>query len=250
MAQGFVDVHHHLLYGLDADGPQTREEMTAMIQRAAAEGITVLIATPHVVPGIRFFDAALYQERLAEAREYCESAGICLTILPGAELWYTDFTCSMLQEGRVPALADTRHVLVEFRPDIQFAELEAALRRIAQSGFLPLLAHVERYGCLVRKPSRLQTLKESLPVNFQVNCAALYDSQGWLMRRFLRFALRHALVDAIATDAHNTTSRAADMQRAYRWLENENRIFQQRLLFDGSKPADQFSEEGSTDLTG
>ena len=41
---GFTDYHAHFVYGVD-DGARTREEMFAMLDAAAADGVTRLFAT-------------------------------------------------------------------------------------------------------------------------------------------------------------------------------------------------------------
>ena len=42
----FVDIHCHLLPGID-DGATSWEEALAMARRAVADGITTIVATPH-----------------------------------------------------------------------------------------------------------------------------------------------------------------------------------------------------------
>ena len=50
MTQGLIDIHHHLVYGVD-DGPKTWEDTEAMLCAAEKQGIETIIATPHVFPG-------------------------------------------------------------------------------------------------------------------------------------------------------------------------------------------------------
>lgn len=56
---GYRDIHSHYLYGLD-DGTKTKQEMEAMLDAAQADDISSLFATPHVIPGVRFFDFSAY----------------------------------------------------------------------------------------------------------------------------------------------------------------------------------------------
>ena len=48
---GFTDYHAHFVYGVD-DGAQTREEMYAMLDAAASDGVRHLFATSHSTPGM------------------------------------------------------------------------------------------------------------------------------------------------------------------------------------------------------
>ena len=45
-----IDIHCHLLPGID-DGPPNLEAALALAQALVADGITHVIATPHVFPG-------------------------------------------------------------------------------------------------------------------------------------------------------------------------------------------------------
>ena len=64
---GFVDIHHHLIYGLD-DGAQTWEQTQQMLTRAGENGIRRIIATPHAEPGMRPFPMRELMERIQQAR--------------------------------------------------------------------------------------------------------------------------------------------------------------------------------------
>lgn len=211
---GFTDIHHHLIYGLD-DGPRRMEETCAMLQRAAAQGITHIVATPHVTPGVQKFDRDAFLARLNEARQYCASQHLPLTLHPGAELLYTPLTARLLREGRVPTLGDTPYALVEFSPDVRFDVLEAAVGELLHGGFLPVLAHMERYDCLTRRVKRAIRLKQSCEVYYQVNCSTILGRRGFWANRCVDLLLREQLVDFVATDAHNTETRPARMRSAF-----------------------------------
>ena len=233
MAKRFTDIHHHLLYGID-DGPENRRKMYAMLRRAEEQGVVRIVATPHVTPGVKRFHREQYDKALADARAYCEREGMGIEIFEGAEILYTDQSCRHLQEGRVPTLAGTEFVLVEFSPDVRFDRLYEGLRRLASGGFSPVLAHVERYRCLVRWPSRAVKLKDEINLYYQVNCSTIINPKGFFERRFLRKMLDYELIDAVASDAHNTTSRPLQMRRAWQILRRDYGKEYAGLLTDGS----------------
>ena len=221
MSRGFTDIHHHLLWGMD-DGARSAEEMLAMLRRASGEGIARIIATPHVTPGIKPFDRQRFDRALSEARALCEEERLNVEIFAGAEILYTHQTCRFLRDGRVPTLADTEYVLVEFSPDIPYARLCGALAELLQSGYLPIIAHVERYDCLLRRPSRLLKLRRELDIRCQVNCGTIIRRKGFFVRRFLKKIMDWNLLDAIATDAHHASPpRAANMREAWNILRRE-----------------------------
>ena len=85
---GFTDYHAHFVYGVD-DGAQTREEMYAMLDAAAADGVRHLFATSHSTPGMERFPQEIYDRHLALARAYCTQKGYDLKLEHGSELLYT-----------------------------------------------------------------------------------------------------------------------------------------------------------------
>ena len=185
---GFTDYHAHFVYGVD-DGARTREDMYAMLDAAAADGVSRLFATSHSTPGMEPFPQEIYDRHLALAREYCREKG---------------------------TLGQTSWVLVEFVPDVTAQEVETALREITGAGYRILLAHIERYPCL-KKHGLLQRLRQQYHIRCQVNCSTVLQSGFWLHRQ-LDHWFRAGLVDAISSDAHNCASRPTRMQEAYQKL--------------------------------
>lgn len=233
MKHRFVDIHHHLAYGMD-DGPKSLKQMKQMLKHAAAEGIGVIIATPHATPGVQRFHLEEYHQALADARAYCAEKGLEIEIREGCEILYTDQSPRLLSEGRIPTLCGTDYVLVEFSPDIKYSKLREALDRLLIEGYRPVVAHVERYMCLTNRPSRAEKLKEELDVKFQVNCASIIKNKGLLTRRFIKRMLEQQMIDALGTDAHNVSSRAANMKEAYKIIKKKYGGKYARKLTSGS----------------
>jgi len=233
MKHRFVDIHHHLAYGVD-DGPDSCKQMQKMLKYAAEEDIGVIIATPHATPGVQRFLLDEYRQALADARAYCAGKGLEIEIKEGCEILYTDQTPRLLREGQILTLCETDFVLVEFSPDIKFTKLREALDRLLIEGYRPVVAHVERYACLTNHPSRAEKLRDELDVRFQMNCSSVIKSKGLMMRHFVNQMLEDRLIDALGTDAHNVSSRAANMKEAYKIIKKEYSARYAKLLTNGS----------------
>lgn len=220
MRRGFTDIHHHLIYGVD-DGARDLRTSVKMAELAWKTGTRRIIATPHVTPGIDPIPMEKYQSRLEELREACRKAQIELEILLGAEILYTDMTCGYLGDGRVPTLADTEYVLVEFMPGVRYDALRTALRNILRTGYVPVIAHVERYTCLSSSARRASELKRELDgVLYQMNCSTVIGGRGFFNDLHTRRMLDEGLIDMTASDAHNLRERPTRMREAYQKLRD------------------------------
>ena len=215
---GFTDIHHHLIYGIDADGPKTFQDMCDMMNAARADGIRRIIATPHVTPGIRPFDMDAFLHKVDAAREVCKREGLGLDIDPGAEILYTEMTPRFLKERRIPTMSGSLYVLVEFSPTVPIQTMFRALDNLSRSGYIPILAHAERYHCFTLHFNRTRILKRHINLRFQINCSSILPNSPFMHRRFCAAMLREGGVDIVATDAHNVLHRAVAMRRAYNHL--------------------------------
>ena len=145
-----------------------------------------------------------------------------LRLLLGAEILYTDMTCRLLSEGRVPTLAGTEYVLVEFMPGVRYDALYKALEGILRAGFLPVVAHVERYACLASSPRRAAMLKDELEgVFFQMNSSTILGGRGFFSDLHTRRLLDESLIDIVASDAHNLRERPTRLHEAYQKLRED-----------------------------
>ncbi len=209
----FIDIHHHLIYGVD-DGAKTFEGTQKMIQQAVENQVHAIITTPHVTPGQEPFDFDAYKAHLAETREYLKAEGIDLTLYTGSEVLYTPNTAYQLSEGRVPTLAGTRYLLLEFSPDDTFKYLMDAGTTVAGMGYIPVYAHVERYECL-KKTDQLEKLRDETGGLIQVNAHTVLRKHSFFRQRFIRHIFEDELVDFIATDSHDLPGRDNHMAEAF-----------------------------------
>lgn len=215
-----MDIHHHLAFGVD-DGPKNSKRMFALLDSAVSDGITAIVATPHVTPGVYCFSWGKYRDALQEARRYIREKGYELKLYEGCEILYTNLASKMLVVGEVPTLARTDFVLVEFSPDVRYTFFLEAIEDLSSHGFRPIIAHCERYGCLTLFPSRVRWLKDNYRVYFQINCTTVIHPRGYWQRRFLKKMFKHQLVDIVATDAHNTSSRPVKMKKAWKVIKKK-----------------------------
>ena len=213
-ASALCDIHHHIVWGIDQDGPKTMEDSKAMALAAVRDGITHIVTTPHVMPGIAPFDGERFRQRLAALQSWCRDQGQGLRLYPGAEIFYTPMTVQYLNEGRVPTMNGTAYVLVEFDPGERYEQIRKACGELTAHGYIPILAHTERYTALVRHPKAALALREEFGLAYQVNCSTIIAPKGFFQQRFIKTLLKEGALDHIATDSHNITTRPVRMKEA------------------------------------
>lgn len=234
----YIDIHCHVIWGVD-DGGNTREETFHMLDAAAADGISKIIATPHMTPGVYEFPEKRFQEHMAIAREYIAEKGLDIELDRGAELLYTELTPRLLREGKVPTLVGTNHPLIEFSPTDSWDHIRNALQKVSSAGFSPVIAHMERYPA-VKSIDQVKLLKDSFRSLVQINARTLLKKQPLMRRKFFNRLFEENLVDFIATDTHSMPGRETCMTAGLAALEAQygeeclNRILQKTEYFFGS----------------
>jgi protein-tyrosine phosphatase len=173
---------------------------------ADREGIEGIISTSHSKEA-----AALGREdmqaRLDAVRAAWQDAGLTLRLELGVEIFLQPDTVDDLQAGRLWTLAESRYVLVElpYQPWPLYAE--DALFALQVAGYIPILAHPERYTAIQADPAKMYTLA-ARGVLGQVTAMALTGEQGPGTKRCAETLVRHNLVQFFATDAHRADWRS------------------------------------------
>ncbi len=207
-----IDFHTHILPGLD-DGAKTEEMSLALLVREQEQGVREVVFTPHYYAKKRTLDEFL-QDRAEAFARIKDRIPEGLSVRLGAEVHLTgvndpsdDALCSLAIEG-------TKCVLVEFPFTEEWHEnLLSRVQSFAQdTGYIPVVAHVERYACVLQNPSILEKLAKAGCL-LQVNTSAFYVKST---RKFAKALLNKCMVHCIGTDTHNLTKRAPDYVQA-RW---------------------------------
>jgi protein-tyrosine phosphatase len=196
---GLVDIHAHLLPGID-DGPEDLAGTLEMARSAAASGIVRLAATPHLrsdFPGVHVEEIA---GRVQDVQAELDAAGIGLQVVAGAEaslLWALE---ASEEELRLASYGQRgRDLLIETPSDVSM--VDQLLQQVQARGFRVTLAHPERSRTFGQDPSKLARLGEQ-GVLLQVNADALFGPHGSSPRRLTERLCRDGLAQVVASDGH------------------------------------------------
>ena len=203
--RGYVDLHAHVLPGID-DGPADTDGALAMLRAAAAAGIGTIAVTPHLrsdFPDVRVTELA---PRAQQLREAGEMAGIDIRIISGAEvslLWALEASDEQLalatyDQGGTDLLIET--------PTFNVIGLESLLYRLRAKGLRVTLAHPERSADFQRDPARLVELVRQ-GVLLQVNAETLLKGgRRSDAQRLGRYLCLEGLAHALASDGHRASA--------------------------------------------
>jgi protein-tyrosine phosphatase len=209
---GVIDLHSHVLPGLD-DGATTLDDALAIARGAAADGVRVLAATPHV-RGDFPTTAVAMRDSLGQVRTALAAAGIALEIVPGAEIGLDRLALLTIDDLEAFALGGaSRTVLVEF-PYVGWPlQLAEDLGRLLDAGVRPVLAHPERNADVQEAPGRLAHLVEA-GVLVQVTASSLTGRGGTEARRTAFRLLDDGLCHLVASDSHRPPAPGGRMSSA------------------------------------
>ena len=143
MAVTFVDIHCHLLPGID-DGAKSWDESLAMARVAVDDGITTVIVTPHQLGNFRCNQGEEIRRSTVELQSRLKAEGVPLAVLPGADVRIDADVVEQLACGEVLTLGDhRRHVLLSCRMNCicHWSHCSRCLRRHNMVG---ILSHPER----------------------------------------------------------------------------------------------------------
>lgn len=230
------DIHAHVLPGVD-DGAATEAEALQMLRNAAACDVQALVVTPHCnVPGMP--ENYLTPQLTARFEALCRAAtaaALPLRLLLGSEVRATAELPALLKAGLIPTLNGSRYVLTEFPHGGNGESYRAALRGILDAGFIPLVAHPERYSALCREPAMVHQWLD-MGCHVQLTAGSILGKFGREVMHTAQFLLDRDLVACVASDAHGVNSRTNYLSDVYTHLQlHYNPDYAHALLWENPR---------------
>lgn len=207
-----VDIHNHLLPGLD-DGAKDLKTSVDMARMAVRDGLTHMICTPHA-SGTYAFSPETIAERLALLRAALEEHGIALTLSTGCDFHFSyDNLKDAAANPKKYSLGGSEYILIELPDHGLPPTINEAFYELRLAGLTPILTHPERNATIVRKPELLVPwLRDGLLL--QVTANSVTNGMGSQAYKLAHELLKKRWVHFLATDAHNTGSRPPVLSEA------------------------------------
>lgn len=241
----FTDIHSHIIPGVD-DGSKDIDETRDMLNTAYQNGITTIIATPHVRTN-RYKNPYNIKEILKDVQKEASLISPDMKILLGNEFYYTEDYVSVLNSGNFYTLNDSPYILVEMSYSDDLRHIRDGLIKIRYEGKIPILAHVERYTNVVKEGLSALSILRDTGALIQVNAFPVLYPKSFKISRFIKAALKYEMVDFIATDTHNNTYRPPKyLKEAYEKIEAKyGQDLADRIFFENPKLITEYKESKS-----
>ncbi len=210
----FADIHTHILYSAD-DGAKSIDQMHLMLTRSYDDGVRIICCTPHCHPGYYGDNRAAIKQALKEARDYAEDCLPGMQIYLGSELRYSENFSQWIEDGYCRTLNDSKYLLVDFSGMETAEYISRAYAQIFSLGYIPVLAHVERYSKIRGKISKLEEFKKKGGL-IQLDADAVLGKCGFAEKHHCKDLLSRHLADIIASDCHDSINRMPGLSECYK----------------------------------
>jgi protein-tyrosine phosphatase len=231
---GFVDLHCHWVAAID-DGARSTDESLAMLRGLRQAGFDVVVATPHMRPGMFDNDRVGLERAFAAMQPTLSSAsGPLPTVHLASEHFFDDVVFGRLVRGEGLAYPGGKSALVELGQGEFPLRLQHRFFDLRRAGIVPVLAHPERYEPVWRDDACLDPLLDA-GAHLLLDVCALIGKYGRAPQRAAEKLLEAEAYEAACSDSH----RPGDVDQVVRSLDRLRELVgneeTSRLLGDGPR---------------
>jgi len=195
-----VDIHSHLIPSID-DGSQSMEESILLIKALIKQGYSKIITTPHIMFDSYGNTKNSILQGVNDLRREISTQELDIVIEAGAEYYLDEGFLPLIKRNEL-LLISNKYLLFETSYTHKPLQLEDIIFEILAAGYIPLLAHPERYR-YIKNPKEEYTTLKKLGVEFQVNLNSFNGYYGSQAKKNALFLSKHGMIDFLGSDVHN-----------------------------------------------
>jgi protein-tyrosine phosphatase len=231
---GFVDLHCHWVAAID-DGARSADESLAMLRGLRQAGFDVVVATPHMRPGMFDNDRVGLERAFAAMQPTLSAASEPLpTVHLASEHFFDDVVFGRLVRGEGLAYPGGKAALVELGQGEFPVRLQHRFIDLRRAGIVPVLAHPERYDPVWRDDACLDPLMDA-GAHLLLDVCALVGKYGRAPQRAAERLIEAEAYEAACSDSH----RPSDVDQVVRAIDRLRTLVgneeTSRLLGDGPR---------------
>ena len=118
------------------------------------------------------------------------------TLSLGNEIMYSSDILDKLTKNPDLRINGGNYVFIEFPTEISIYEMRNAAVKVIRSGFIPVIAHIEAYTEILKKPNFVWDLREYGAL-IHVNASSVAKMRFGSTTRFLKFLFNKSYIDAV-----------------------------------------------------
>lgn len=217
-----IDIHTHILPNVD-DGSSDFDTSCKLLELELENGVNKVICTPHQ----NYLN--LNKELLIEKfNEFKNKINLDIELYLGSEIYYYKGFLNDLVNDKLLTLNNSKYILIEFSTS-QNTDIIDIVYSIRLKGYIPIIAHIERYSYL-NNEDYLKIKKEGALI--QINASSFNYSNT---KKIIKYLLKNNLVDFVASDCHDLNRRSVDFFKIKKYIykkykEQYHHIFENDYL--------------------
>jgi tyrosine-protein phosphatase YwqE len=197
----YVDIHSHLLPNID-DGSKSIEESVNLINELKKIGVNEFIATPHVMDQVWENSKLKIEENHKNTSLELQNAHIHNTFRVAAEYMLDDSFRKLFLKESLLTLKEN-YVLVEMSYINAPLQLYDIIFDLQVAGYIPVLAHPERYNFYHESFDEYKKLKKAGCL-LQLNLLSTVGYYGPSVAKTADDLLKNNLIDFVGSDVHHS----------------------------------------------
>ena len=226
----YVDIHSHVLPGID-DGAKTIEDSKFLLQNMIDFGFSKIITSPHTIENIWNNTPETISKTLDFTKENLSDLAAKVNLRAASEYIMDDYFVTLFESQNILTIKDN-FVLVEMsyiNPPIQLYDY---IFKVQVAGYIPVLAHPERYVFYHSDFSNYAKLKKA-GCYFQINLLSATGYYGKEVAKIADKLLKDNMIDFVGSDFHHKQHIASfsnpiiikEVDQLKKAFENNSRFF-------------------------
>ncbi|MBC7640970.1 MAG: histidinol phosphatase [Flavobacterium sp.] len=200
ITDNYVDIHSHLLPGID-DGSKDFDQTKLLISRMESIGFKQFITTPHVIKNVWNNSKIDIQNLETKTNNDLKNLNSNTTIRAAAEYMMDIDFIELFKSEKLLTIKDN-YVLVEMSYVNAPLQLYEIIFDLQIAGYIPVLAHPERYSFYENNFNEYKRLKKA-GCKFQLNLLSTVGYYGPEALKIANKLLENNMIDFVGSDIHH-----------------------------------------------
>ena len=191
-----IDFHSHILPAID-DGSKSMEDSIQILREAREAGFSKIISTSHYLEG--YYE--IKEEDRKRLIQELKNEDIGLELYVGSEIYITENMVDLLKEKKASSINNSKYVLFEIPMNNKTMLTKEIIYRLIENGYVPVLAHPERYSFIQQNPEELEELVD-MGALCQSNYGSIIGLYGKKTEKTVKKLLKNNLIHFFGSDVH------------------------------------------------